>query len=75
MKDLRLIVRINKPISEVFEFTTNPANTAKWIDSVEGEKADAYPPEIGTYRQDKRVQGYPVRAIESLSARCHTAGL
>lgn len=52
MKDLRLTVRINKPIAEVFEFTTNPANTAKWIDSVEGEKADSYPPEIGTIYQN-----------------------
>ena len=57
MKDLRLTVRINKPISEVFEFTTNPRNTAKWIDSVEGEKADAYPPEIGTIYQNWDATG------------------
>jgi len=48
MKDLKLTVRINKPIAEVFEFTTNPNNTAKWIDSVEGERADTFPPKIGT---------------------------
>lgn len=57
MKYLRLIVRINKPIAEVFEFTTNPANTAKWIDSVEGEKADAYPPLIGTIYQNWDATG------------------
>ncbi len=48
MKNLKLTVRINKPIAKVFEFTTNPSNTAKWIDSVEGEKAESFPPEIGT---------------------------
>lgn len=57
MKDLRLIVRINKPIEAVFEFTTNPANTAKWIDSVEGEKADAYPPKVGTIYQNWDATG------------------
>jgi uncharacterized protein YndB with AHSA1/START domain len=48
MKDLTLTVRINKPIEEVFEFTTDPANTAKWIDSVVGEEADSFPPHVGT---------------------------
>lgn len=52
MKDLRLTVKIKKPIGEVFEFTTNPANTAKWIDSVVGEKADTFPPKIGTKYQN-----------------------
>jgi len=57
MKDLKLTVRINKPIAEVFEFTTNPANTTKWIDSVEGEKADSYPPKIGTIYQNWDASG------------------
>ncbi len=57
MKDLKLTVRINKSVEEVFEFTTNPANTAKWIDSVEGEKADSYPPEIGTIYQNWDASG------------------
>ncbi len=52
MKDLRLTVKINRSIAEVFEFTTNPINTAKWIDSVQGEKSDAYPPKIGTTYQN-----------------------
>jgi uncharacterized protein YndB with AHSA1/START domain len=57
MKALKLTVRINKSISEVFEFTTNPINTAKWIDSVEGEKADSYPPQIGTIYQNWDASG------------------
>jgi len=48
MKDLKLIVKINRPIKEVFEYTTNPSNTAKWIDSIHREKASSFPPEIGT---------------------------
>ncbi|MDB5264856.1 MAG: hypothetical protein JWN64_427 [Parcubacteria group bacterium] len=69
MKDLKLTVKINKPVREVFEFTTNPANTAKWIDSVEGEKADSYPPEIGTIYQNWDAAGnineYKVTQYES----------
>lgn len=69
MKDLKLTVKINKPIGEVFEFTTNPANTAKWIDSVKGEKADSYPPGIGTIYQNwdatGKINEYKVTQYES----------
>lgn len=71
MKDLRLTVKISKPIKNVFEFTTNPANTAKWIDSVEGERADSYPPKIGTIYQNWDAAGnvneYKVTQYEPLS--------
>ncbi len=52
MKELKLTVKINRPIDEVFEFTTNPDNTSKWIDSVVGEKAEIFPPKIGTKYQN-----------------------
>lgn len=57
MKDLKLTVRINKSVEEVFEFTTNPDNTAKWIESVEGEKSDAFPPHIGTLYENWDASG------------------
>lgn len=57
MKDLKLTVKIHKPVQEVFDFTTNPANTPKWIDSVAGEKADSFPPQIGTIYQNWDASG------------------
>ena len=58
MKDLRLVVKINKPIEDVFEFTTNPKNTPRWIESIVKEEADENPPTLGTaYRNwDKSGQ-------------------
>ncbi|MBU3904913.1 MAG: hypothetical protein KJ906_02050 [Nanoarchaeota archaeon] len=48
MKENKIIIIINKPTEEVFEFTTNPKNTHLWIPSIEKEIAEKYPPEIGT---------------------------
>ncbi|MFA5797476.1 MAG: signal recognition particle-docking protein FtsY [Candidatus Woesearchaeota archaeon] len=44
----QLSILINKPIHEVFAFTTNPKNTPLWIDSIEYEEANEYPIRIGT---------------------------
>lgn len=48
MKQNKIIVIINKPVQEVFEYTTNPKNTPLWIPSIGEETADSYPPKIGT---------------------------
>jgi uncharacterized protein YndB with AHSA1/START domain len=70
MKDLKLTVKINKPVGEVFEFTTNPNNTSKWINSVEGEKSDAFPPKVGTkyenWDSSGKVNQYVVAKYEPL---------
>jgi len=42
------MIVINKPIEEVFEFTTNPKNTHLWIPSIVEEIAEEYPPKINT---------------------------
>lgn len=48
MKELKLTVRIDKSAPEVFEFTTNPANTPLWIGSIVRESIDAAPVRMGT---------------------------
>ncbi|MCK4635383.1 MAG: hypothetical protein KAT04_05335 [Methylococcales bacterium] len=48
MKKNKITIIIDKPIEEVFEFTTNPKNTHLWISSIEEEIVDEYPPKIGT---------------------------
>ena len=48
MKENKIKIIVNKPIEEVFEFTTNPKNTHLWISSIEEEIAEEFPPKIGT---------------------------
>lgn len=48
MKENKITIIINKPINEVFEFTTNPKNTHLWIFLIKKEIAEEYPPKIGT---------------------------
>jgi len=48
MRENKITVIINKPIEEVFEFTTNPKNTHLWIPSIDEEIAEEYPPKINT---------------------------
>ena len=48
MKDLKLTVVINRPIEAVFDFTTNPENTARWINSIEKEETNTKEVTIGT---------------------------
>ncbi|MDB4991911.1 MAG: hypothetical protein JWL75_156 [Parcubacteria group bacterium] len=57
MKDVRLTVRIHKPIQEVFEFTTNPENTPRWIDSVVKEKKNSEEITLGTVYQNWNAEG------------------
>ena len=53
MKENRITIIINKPIEEVFEFTTHPKNTHLWIPSITQEIAEVYPPSIGTIYKNK----------------------
>ncbi len=57
MKDKRLTIVINKPVSEVFGFTTNPENTSKWINGIVLEETNETPPKLGTIYRNKGLNG------------------
>ena len=48
MRENKITVIIDKPIDEVFEFTTNPQNTDLWVPFISKETSSEYPPQIGT---------------------------
>lgn len=48
MKELTLTIIIDAPISTVFAFTTNPANTHLWITGMLKEESNKFPANIGT---------------------------
>jgi len=57
VKDKKLSVIINKPVSEVFEFTANPTNTPKWIEGIVAEETNETPPKQGTIYRNKGQSG------------------
>jgi hypothetical protein len=52
MNKSELKIIINKSISEVFDFTINPENTPKWLDSIKEEKIDTDIIGVGTKYQN-----------------------
>jgi hypothetical protein len=57
MKTNKLNIRINKPISEVFDFTINPQNTPRWIDFIVEETIDSREIKLGTRYTNRDKDG------------------
>ncbi len=57
MKSNRITVIINKSPQEIFDFTLNPDNTPRWIDSIVKEEIDANPPKLGSIYKNANKLG------------------
>lgn len=57
MKDLKLTIKINKPVSEIFAYTTDPKNTPLWVDSIVYEEVNETPVKLGSIFKNKNREG------------------
>jgi hypothetical protein len=57
MRTNKLTIRINKPVSEVFDFTINPQNTPRWIDFIVEETIDGKEIKLGTRYTNQNKNG------------------
>lgn len=48
MKNNKLSIRIERPITQVFAFTITPPNTTKWIGGIVAEETNELPVQVGT---------------------------
>ncbi|MFA9289328.1 MAG: SRPBCC family protein [Weeksellaceae bacterium] len=52
-----LKIIINKPVNEVFEYSTNPQNTPAWVYSIQQEETNESPVRQGTIYKNSNAQG------------------
>jgi uncharacterized protein YndB with AHSA1/START domain len=63
MHENKITIIINKPIEEVFEFTTNPKNTPLWVPFIEEEIAETFPPKKGTEYKNRRGDSWNISRV------------
>lgn len=57
MKDNKLKIIINKPVSDVYNFTLDPKNTPSWIDFSSHEETSEWPVKPGTVYKNTGKNG------------------
>ena len=66
-KENKISVIINKPVSSVFEFTTNPKNTPLWIEDIISEETNEFPIRLGTeYKNVNKKSKWTVYTVVNL---------
>jgi uncharacterized protein YndB with AHSA1/START domain len=57
MKEMKLKIQINRPVTEVFTFCINPDNTPNWVESIVVEETNEWPVRLGTIYKNQRKNG------------------
>lgn len=68
MKENKLTIQVNRPVEEVFAFTTDPKNTPSWIEHIVTEETNEWPIRLGSIYRNRAKNGqwseYTVTALE-----------
>ncbi len=57
MKENKISITINLPASKVLAFTIDPANTPRWINSIQKEEVNEWPVKIGSIYRNVDANG------------------
>lgn len=57
MKNCKLIIKINRSVSDVFSFTLDPKKTPLWVDSIIKEETSEIPTRVGTIYKNVNKEG------------------
>jgi hypothetical protein len=56
VRENKLTIQINKPVEDIWDFTTNPKNTPKWINVIQEETSE-WPIKAGTVYRNQGKDG------------------
>ena len=57
MKSNKLVIQINTPAEDVYNFYIDPKNTPLWINSIVSEQTNEWPIKIGTIYKNQNKEG------------------